>query len=103
MINARAKGNTYELQIIKRLKNLGYEAVSSRYINKILDNQGVDIVDNTKFYIQCKAQERLKPSPHDILARMPTDKIPVLYHKKNNQGTIVSLKLEDFERLLLQT
>jgi len=103
MINARAKGNTYELQIIKRLKNLGYEAVSSRSINKMLDNQGVDIVDNTKFYIQCKAQERLKPSPHDILARMPTDKIPVLYHKKNNQGTIVSLKLEDFERLLLQT
>lgn len=101
MINARAKGNTYELQIIKRLKNLGYEAVSSRSINKMLDNQGVDIVDNTKFYIQCKAQERLKPSPHDILARMPTDKIPVLYHKKNNQGTIVSLKLEDFERLLL--
>jgi hypothetical protein len=34
---------------------------------------------------------------------MPTKKVPVVYHKRNNMGTIVSLKQEDFERLLLQT
>ena len=71
-------------------------------INRI-DDLGVDIIDNTDFYIQCKAVEKLKPSLHDILKRMPTKKVPVVYHKRNNMGTIVSLKQEDFERLLLQT
>jgi len=32
---------------------------------------------------------------------MPTDKVPVVYHKRNNMGTIVSLKLQDFEKLFI--
>ena len=103
MINSRAKGHAYELQIVNRLKELGYDAVTSRSESKRMDDLGVDIIDNTDFYIQCKAVEKLKPSLHDILARMPTDKVPVVYHKRNNKGSIVSLKQEDFERLLLQT
>tara|TARA_X000001036_G_scaffold105067_1_gene98222 strand:+ start:737 stop:1054 length:318 start_codon:yes stop_codon:yes gene_type:complete len=102
MINARAKGHAYELQIVNRLKDLGYDAVTSRSESKRMDDLGVDIIDNTDFYIQCKAVEKLKPSLHDILKRMPTDKVPVVYHKRNNMGTIVSLKLKDFEKLLLQ-
>tara|TARA_E500000081_G_C6078966_1_gene326796 strand:- start:549 stop:866 length:318 start_codon:yes stop_codon:yes gene_type:complete len=102
MINARAKGHAYELQIVNRLKELGYDAVTSRSESKRMDDLGVDIIDNTDFYIQCKAVEKLKPSLHDILKRMPTDKVPVVYHKRNNMGTIVSLKLKDFEKLLLQ-
>ena len=102
MINARAKGHAYELQIVNRLKELGYDAVTSRSESKRMDDLGVDIIDNTNFYIQCKAVEKLKPSLHDILKRMPTDKVPVVYHKRNNMGTIVSLKQEDFEKLLLQ-
>ena len=103
MINSRAKGHAYELQIVNRLKELGYDAVTSRSESKRMDDLGVDIIDNTDFYIQCKAVEKLKPSLHDILARMPTDKVPVVYHKRNNKSTVVSLKLKDFERLLLQT
>jgi len=102
MINSRAKGHAYELQIVNRLKDLGYDAVTSRSESKRMDDLGVDIIDNTNFYIQCKAVEKLKPSLHDILKRMPTDKVPVVYHKRNNMGTIVSLKQEDFEKLLLQ-
>jgi len=103
MIDSRAKGHAYERQIINRLKELGYEAVSSRAESKNMDDKGVDIIDNTDFYIQCKAVEKLKPSLHDILKRMPTEKIPVVFHKRNNKGTIVALSLEHFEHLLLQT
>ncbi len=103
MINSRAKGHAYELQIVNRLKELGYDAVTSRSESKRMDDLGVDIIDNTDFYIQCKAVEKLKPSLHDILARMPTDKVPVVYHKRNNKGSTVTLKANDFERLLLQT
>jgi len=103
MINSRAKGHAYELQIVNRLKELGYDAVTSRSESKRMDDLGVDIIDNTDFYIQCKAVEKLKPSLHDILSRMPTDKVPVVYHKRNNKGSTVTLKQEDFERILLQT
>ena len=102
MINSRAKGHAYELQIVNRLKELGYDAVTSRSESKRMDDLGVDIIDNTDFYIQCKAVEKLKPSLHDILDRMPTDKVPVVYHKRNNKGSTVTLKANDFERLLLQ-
>jgi hypothetical protein len=103
MIDSRAKGHAYERQIINRLKELGYEAVSSRAESKNMDDKGVDIIDNTDFYIQCKAVEKLKPSLHDILKKMPTEKVPIVYHKRNNKGSTVTLKQEDFERLLLQT
>jgi hypothetical protein len=69
-----------------------------------MDDLGVDIIStDLNFHIQCKAVEKLKPSLHDILARMPTDKVPVVYHKRNNKGSTVTLKQEDFERILLQT
>jgi len=101
MINSRAKGHAYELQIVNRLKELGYDAVTSRSESKRMDDLGVDIIDNTDFYIQCKAVEKLKPSLHDILKRMPTKKVPVVYHKRNGKGTICVLRQKDFERLLL--
>ena len=102
MINSRAKGHAYELQIVNRLKDLGYDAVTSRSESKRMDDLGVDIIStDLNFHIQCKAVEKLKPSLHDILARMPTDKVPVVYHKRNNKGSTVTLKANDFERLLL--
>ena len=100
-IDSRRKGKVYEIQIVNRLKELGYEAVSSRSESKRMDDAGVDIISNAKYHIQCKHVEKLKPTLHDIIARMPTDKIPVVYHKRNRRGTIVSLRLEDFEQLLL--
>jgi Holliday junction resolvase len=49
MINSRAKGHAYELQIVNRLKELGYDAVTSRSESKRMDDLGVDIIDNTRF------------------------------------------------------
>ena len=100
-INARKKGNTFELKFIEFLKIYGYEAKSSRSESKNLDNQKVDVVDNTPFYFQCKAVERMKESYHDILASMKEGKVPVVIHKRNNKGTVAVMKLEDFANLLL--
>lgn len=100
-INARKKGNTFELQIVNFLKVYGYHAVSARSESKNLDDKGVDIVDNTRFYFQCKAVEKMKKSYHDILKDMPKEKIPVVVHKRNNKGVVVAMKLEDFADLLL--
>jgi hypothetical protein len=55
----KAKGNRYELKIIKELIDLGYPGLkSSRSESKSLDNDKVDIADPENvmgFYVQCKA------------------------------------------------
>jgi len=100
-INARQKGHAFERWFCELLRVFGYEAVTSRSESRRLDDAGVDIVDNTKFYFQLKAVERLAPGYHEILAKMPTEKIPVVVHKRNNKGSVVVMKLTDFQDLML--
>ena len=100
-INARQKGHAFERWFCELLRVFGYNAVTSRSESRRLDDAGVDIVDNTKFYFQLKAVERLSPGYHEILAKMPTEKIPVIIHKRNNKGSVAVMKLTDFQDLLL--
>ena len=45
----RRRGNNYELQIVKELKDLGFECVvTSRSESKAKDNDKVDIIDKGK-------------------------------------------------------
>jgi D-arabinose 1-dehydrogenase-like Zn-dependent alcohol dehydrogenase len=99
-INARKKGHSYELLIRDFFKELGYtDCVSSRSESKNLDDKGVDLVFTGSFWVQCKAVENLG-SVHAILDRMPKDdKMNLVFHKKNRQGTIVCMELETFRTL----
>lgn len=100
-INARKKGHAYELDIIQWCKEIGWEeAVSSRSESKRTDDKGVDICYTNPFNIQCKAVENLG-SVHKVLAAMPKDEnYNVVMHKRNRQGTIVSMTLADFTELV---
>ena len=100
-IHAKNKGNAYERAVVLVLRAHGFEAVTARVESKALDDAGVDIATNAPFNIQCKAVERLSPGYHDLLNEMPRDKTPLIFHKRNNKGTVVSMKLEDFNKLLL--
>lgn len=101
-IKSKTKGNKYELKVIELLKIYGYEAKSSRSCNRELDDLGVDIVTNAPFNIQCKAVERLSPGYHEILKSMPEDKTPVIFHKRNNKGSVVVMTAKAFGDLLLE-
>ena len=101
MVNSRKKGHDFERKFAEYLRIHGYKAVTSRSENRSLDDAGVDLVDNTKFYFQLKAVERLKPGYHEILKNMPKEKIPIVVHKRNNKGTVIAMQLEDFANLLL--
>ena len=100
-INARNKGHAYELDIIKWCKERGWdEAVSARSESKRTDDSGVDICYTKPLNIQCKANEKLGP-PHPILASMPKGtNYNVVFNKKNRQGTVVSMTLDDFTELI---
>lgn len=96
MINARQKGHKYELQIRDKFIALGFsKCVTSRLESKSRDDAGVDLCYTGPFNVQCKAIENLGSS-HAILARMPSDGYNVVFHKKNNQGSVVSMTEETF-------
>ena len=99
MINQRNKGHNYELKIISELKEMGYEAESSRLSNRKLDSQKVDIVTNFPFNIQCKKVERLK-DPEGIILSMPKDKPCCIFTKKNHKPDLVILTKEAFYKLV---
>ena len=99
--SARQKGHNYEQVFCKMLRYFGWEAVTSRAESRNLDDKGVDIVDNTPFYFQLKAVERMNTSYHDLLQSMPMEKIRVVVHKKNNKGSVVVMMLEDFQEIHL--
>lgn len=97
-INSRAKGNSYELQIINKFKERGWvDCVSSRSESKRTDDAGVDIC-YLPVNVQCKAVEKLG-SLHAVLTKMPKGGDNVVFHKKNRQGTIVAMSEELFFKL----
>lgn len=74
----------------------------SGYVNKKLDDAGVDLVGTDPFNIQCKAVES-SLNVHRIIQGMPQDtNINVVFHKRNHMGTVVSMDLEDFMALVHQ-
>ncbi len=97
-INARCKGNSYELKIAKLFKDLGWGGcVSSRSESKRTDDAGIDLCYTNPFTIQCKANERLG-SHHDILASMPqkAGRYNLIFHKRNHKGSVVVMSEKDF-------
>ena len=99
-ISARAKGNSFELACIKKLKEIGFtECASTRSCNRWLDSQKVDIVGVKGWNIQCKAVEKLG-SIHAILESMPKTGKNVVLHKKNRQGVTATMPMEVFLELL---
>lgn len=100
-LNARNKGHAYELWVRDFFRRLGWtRAVSSRSESKNKDDQGIDLCFTDPFNIQCKAVEKLG-SLHDVLNSMPNDEnYNLVFHKRNRKGTIVAMKLEDFEELI---
>jgi len=89
---SKAKGNAWELEIIKHLNAIGYECVSSRSESKRLDDNKIDIVDikgNLPVYIQAKNTVNM-PNYYNIENECPLKDKPfcIAYKKAYNDGTL---------------
>lgn len=100
MIKGRAKGVAYEQALAKKFRENGYpECVTARFESKRTDDSGVDLCF-LPINVQAKAVEKLSPSLHDIISKMPNDKPRVVFHKRNRKGSIVAIEEEFFFELL---
>ena len=96
----RAAGHIYERQILKKLKELFPDIVTSRNESRTMDALGVDFVNTKPFNFQCKLSIT-KPS-YDVLERMPEGKNVVIH------GHVVKaekhfMKKEDYVIMKLDT
>lgn len=101
-MNARTKGHSFERAIAERLREIWPDCYATRFKGSLwLDHCGVDLVGTPGFNIQLKAVERLSPGCHEILSAMPKGQNKnIVIHKRNGKGCIVSMRLEDFLRLI---
>lgn len=70
----RSAGNNFELIIINELKEMGYEAVSTRAESRNADARGIDIITDLPFNPQCKISIN-QPNIHKLLTETDTDLI----------------------------
>jgi hypothetical protein len=94
-INSKQKGSSFERKVCKMLRLYGYTAETSRYLNKKLDDKGVDIVTDLPLNIQCKATEKY-PKFAELLSNMPDNKTPCIVHKMNNKRPTITFDFEEF-------
>jgi len=102
-MNSKQKGNQFERQMAAILRaELWPACYTSRFMGSAWDDyQGIDLTGTPGFNVQLKAVERLSPGYHEILDKMPKAKnTNIVIHKRNNKGSIVALRLEDFIKLI---
>lgn len=98
-MNSRQKGKRGELELAHILKNYGYEARrGQQYCGA---NGDADVVGLPGVHIEVKRTERFKL--YDAMEQAERDakedETPVVVTRKNNQGWIVCMRLEDFLKM----
>ncbi len=109
-MNNRKRGNNFELQIIHKLKDIGFsKAVSSRSESRNRDAAKVDICYTEPYNFQCKNVVG-KLNYHEVLAEMPNEgNINIVVHKMtyrtptgrfNPIGTYAILSFDDLLKII---
>ena len=79
----RNRGHKFERDIVLMLKEMGYEAVTSRQESRSADARGIDIISDYPFKIQAKCKKN-QPNFHEILTE--TDADVVFFRKTEKKG-----------------
>lgn len=98
-VNGKDKGKRGELELVKKLKEYGYDC--RRSVQYCGANGDADVVGLPNIYIECKRVERL--NLYDAMAQAKHDakgdELPAVFHRKNNCKWLVTVELEDFMKL----
>jgi len=96
-------GSRFELDIVHTLKDMGYEAVTSRQESRSADARGIDIITDYPYNIQAKCMKN-QPNFHALLTE--TDAEVVFFRKTEKkgkrfyaQGEYAILPLDEFYKL----
>ena len=102
-VNGKRKGKNGENELARILREYGYEDVrrSVQYNGKEEDGQA-DLIGLPGIHIECKRTESFKM--YDAVNQAVRDsegkgEIPVVFHRRNKQGWVAIMRIEDFMHL----
>ena len=101
--NNRACGHQFECDLATIFRTIGFpEAATTRQMgSKGADDAGVDLVGTPGWTVQAK-YTKIAPNMHNLLESMPKEGERfnsgrrIVVHKRANQGSTVTMTLEDF-------
>lgn len=97
---SRAKGKRGEQELVRLIKENGYEARrTAQYCGKT--GEAADVIGLPGISVECKRVEKL--NIYDAIAQATRDAeaagrgdLPAVFHRKNNCPWLVTLRIEDF-------
>ena len=97
-MNSRSKGKRGELELARTLSSYGYEC--RRGVQYKGGTDSPDVVGLPHIHIECKRVEKL--NLEDAFAQAKRDagnKLPSVFHRKNNGDWMVTMRLSDWIEL----
>lgn len=98
-MNSRAKGARCEREFAEFLRSHGFEARRGQQFSGSPDSP--DVVSSLPFHIEVKAVER--GNVHSWMGQAVRDsggKVPIVAHKKNRTGWMITMRAEDWVKLV---
>lgn len=98
-VNSKDKGKRGELELSHILQDYGYETRRGQQFCGL--NGDADVVGLPRIHIECKRVENL--NIYNAIDQAVRDaketETPVVFHRKNNKGWLVTMRLDDWMRL----
>lgn len=99
MTNSKRKGKNGELELVHKLKELGFDTErTQQYCGNT--GEAADLKGLNGIHIECKRTERL--NLYDAMAQAKHDTtggLPTVFHRKNKCEWLVIMRLEDWIKL----
>jgi len=100
-LNAKQKGNRWELLCAHLLRPIWPQVVTARSTDRAADAAGLDLVKTGNWAFQCKHVER-GLDVFKTLEAMPKTTINVLLWKRNRKGAVAVLEMNQMLALISQ-
>lgn len=103
MVNSRDKGARFERELAARLREYGYDAHrSAQYCGNT--GAAADVTGLPGIHIEAKHCENMRlyewmnQAVRDATAA-GRGEIPAVFHRRNHEGTLVTIRFDDFMRI----
>lgn len=101
MVNGKQKGKRGELELVRKLKDYGFDTRRSVQYNGKAEDGQADLVGLVGIHVEAKRVEKL--NLYDAMAQAIHDakdgELPTVFHRKNHSEWLVSMRLDDWMQL----
>ena len=100
-INSKQKGKKGEVELAKRLNELGFSTRRTAQYNGKENGSLADLVGIDGVHIECKRVEKLNiiEAYEQAMRDCKQNEVPTVFHRKNGKPWLVTISLEDWAEL----